>query len=571
LVSGAGLIFRQVGGSTLDGTYAKELTNLKSIHPSLVAVLAALLLLSGLAFFVLHLVLPGDASYPRVNFYELKYGGLVVQPLSPGPQSLQNGDVVMAIDGRSLDQYIQGLFSTQVSDGPATRLDYSVLRGGQTLQLDVPLAAFPLALVMQANWSIFLFIIYLELVSLLVFVLRPRLPAAQLFLLTSSFLFSSALVYYLGLEVGDLRFRWLVILYVWGAVAAYGFALAALVHLMLVFPKRHPILERHPGWVRWIYLGVWLLTILFLMARWASVISPVARLALLVQSTTLMSVVYLPLLLLSTYSNYRTGNTLEKRQLRWIVWSLVITLVPFLLLSLFPSLVGLPFRLSEPLLGVLLWAVPTSFAIAVLRERVFDIDLIINRTLVYVPLTGILAGLYSASVILFQKLFIASTGQKSDAAIVLSTLVLASAFTPFKNSLQNLVDKRFKEPIDTLKELKTFRKQVESVAEVIDTRRVIRRLLDMAMSAFHATCGAIYLERDGELVLAYAAGGWKEGCGILHFPMEQEGVRLGVLILGDRNDQKSYTSEDRNTLQQAVDSVADMIWLNQVGTPAHLG
>ncbi len=374
---------------------------------------------------------------------------------------------------------------------------------------------------------------------------------------------------YLGLEVGNLQYRWLVILYVWGAVADYGFSLAALVHLTLVFPKRHPLLERHPGWVRWIYLGIWPPEIIYLIVRWAAAPSPVERLALLVQGTTLMSVVYLPLMLLSTYSNYRTGNAQEKRQLRWIVWSLFIALVPFLLLSVLPSLVNLPYRLPEPLLGVLWWAIPTSFAIAVLRERVFDIDLIINRTLVYIPLSAILAGLYSASVTLFQKLFIASTGQKSDAAVVISTLVLASTFTPFKNSLQKSVDKRFKEPKDALTELKSFRKQVESVAEVIDTRRTTRRLLDIAVSGFHASCGAIYLERGGELVLAYASDGWKEGCGILQLTLEQEGVHLGVLLLGDRNDQKSYSAEDCKTLQQAVDCVAEMIWLNQVGAQAY--
>jgi hypothetical protein len=277
------------------------------------------------------------------------------------------------------------------------------------------------------------------------------------------------------------------------------------------------------------------------------------------------------LLLLAAYSNYRTGNPQEKRQLRWIVWSLVIALVPFLFLSVLPPLVGLPDQLPEPLLGVLWWALPTSFAIAILRERLFDIDLIINRTLVYVPLTAILAGLYSASVTLFQKLFIASTGQKSDAAVVMSTLVLATAFTPFKNSLQKSVDKRFKEPKDALTELKTFRKKVESVTEVINTPRTTRRLLDMAVSAFHASCGAIYLEKDGELVLEYASGSWKEGRGVLHLPMDQEGVQLGVFMLGGRIDQKSYTPEDCRTLQQVVDCVAEMIWLNPVGTHAHGG
>ena len=76
--------------------------------------------------------------------------------------------------------------------------------------------------------------------------------------------------------------------------------------------------------------------------------------------------------------------------------------------------------------------VPVTLTISILRHRLYDIDLLINRSLVYGALTAILAGLYAASINPFQRLFIAVTGQKSDAAIVLTTLVLASAFTPMR-------------------------------------------------------------------------------------------------------------------------------------------
>jgi hypothetical protein len=69
---------------------------------------------------------------------------------------------------------------------------------------------------------------------------------------------------------------------------------------------------------------------------------------------------------------------------------------------------------------------------------------ILNRALVYIPLTGILGGLYAAGVALFQRLFMTVTGDRSDAAIVITTLVMAGLFTPVKNSLQNFVDRRFK-------------------------------------------------------------------------------------------------------------------------------
>ena len=87
---------------------------------------------------------------------------------------------------------------------------------------------------------------------------------------------------------------------------------------------------------------------------------------------------------------------------------------------------------------------PIAAAIAIMRHRLYNIDSLINRALVYIPLTGILGGLYAAGVALFQRIFVAVTGDKSDAAIVLATLVLASLFTPIKNALQTFVDKRFK-------------------------------------------------------------------------------------------------------------------------------
>jgi hypothetical protein len=80
----------------------------------------------------------------------------------------------------------------------------------------------------------------------------------------------------------------------------------------------------------------------------------------------------------------------------------------------------------------------------VLRHRLYDIDLILNRALVYIPLTGILGGMYAAGVALFQRAFQTVTGDRSDAAVVIVTLVLAGAFTPIRNWLQAFVDHHFK-------------------------------------------------------------------------------------------------------------------------------
>ncbi|HEY8134436.1 MAG TPA: hypothetical protein VIF08_00225 [Candidatus Limnocylindrales bacterium] len=144
---------------------------------------------------------------------------------------------------------------------------------------------------------------------------------------------------------------------------------------------------------------------------------------------------------------YHRSNDRERAQLRWIAVSVVLI-----------ALAGIPFVIvryglqadyatGHALLATALVAgclLPLAAAVAILHHRLYDIDLILNRALVYIPLTGILGGLYAAGVALFQRLFVTVTGDRSDAAVVITTLVLAGMFTPIKNSLQSFVDQRFK-------------------------------------------------------------------------------------------------------------------------------
>src|SRR3990170_4953165 len=92
------------------------------------------------------------------------------------------------------------------------------------------------------------------------------------------------------------------------------------------------------------------------------------------------------------------------------------------------------------------WTTPLlwTIGVAVLRYRLLDIDLIINRTLVYVSLSAILGGLLAASSAVSQRIFVALTGDTSDIAIVLATLVVAGAFTPIQRAVQGVADRYVK-------------------------------------------------------------------------------------------------------------------------------
>jgi hypothetical protein len=154
----------------------------------------------------------------------------------------------------------------------------------------------------------------------------------------------------------------------------------------------------------------------------------------------LLLIVLTPVALLE---RMRRAGPDERLQIRWFVFAGCLVILGFLVDSLYGIVPGLE-ALSVPLTVAAVTALPIAVGIAILRYRLYEIDVIINRTLVYGLLTAVLAGLYTAALALFQRLFVAVTGQGSDLAIVMTLFVLATVFTPIKTSLQTAVDARLK-------------------------------------------------------------------------------------------------------------------------------
>jgi hypothetical protein len=101
--------------------------------------------------------------------------------------------------------------------------------------------------------------------------------------------------------------------------------------------------------------------------------------------------------------------------------------------------------------------VPIAVGIAVLKYRLYEIDIIINRALVYGSLTAILVALYLGGVVLLQWLFVLLTGQRSTLAVVASTLLIAALFNPMRHRIQAFIDRRFyRRKYDAAKTLESF-------------------------------------------------------------------------------------------------------------------
>jgi hypothetical protein len=125
----------------------------------------------------------------------------------------------------------------------------------------------------------------------------------------------------------------------------------------------------------------------------------------------------------------------ERQQLKWFLYA--AALLPLLAFTEFLAAVG------DVIFGLILIALPAAIGVAILRYRLYDIDLIIRRTLIYSLLTVTLALVYFGSVALLQGLFTAVGGRQSAVVVVVSTLAIAALFAPVRRRVQAFIDRRF--------------------------------------------------------------------------------------------------------------------------------
>jgi hypothetical protein len=154
----------------------------------------------------------------------------------------------------------------------------------------------------------------------------------------------------------------------------------------------------------------------------------------------------------SVVVRFRRSRGVERQQMKWFVYAAA-------LLLLAPVEGLLPEIVSNVLFGVVLIALPTTIGIAILRYRLYDIDIIINRTLVYGSLTAMLVLVYVGGVVSLQYAFRALTGQQEQPqlAIVVSTLAIAALFNPLRRRIQAFIDRRFyRRKYDAAKTLEAF-------------------------------------------------------------------------------------------------------------------
>jgi hypothetical protein len=209
-----------------------------------------------------------------------------------------------------------------------------------------------------------------------------------------------------------------------------------------LFPSGHFV----PRWTRWLAL-CW---ILFCGSWIFTAFGPPSWPLPLFNVTVLVLWGSFPVAQLYRYA--RVSDATQRQQTKWVVFGVAVAVAGVLstiftvgaAVDLSPEEVG-PKMLSMLLMDAFMLFIPLSIGIAVLRSRLFDIDVVINRTLVYGSLTAMLALVYFGGVATTEAIFRALTGQEQQPqlAIVVSTLVIAVLFNPLRRRNQTFIDRRF--------------------------------------------------------------------------------------------------------------------------------
>ena len=160
---------------------------------------------------------------------------------------------------------------------------------------------------------------------------------------------------------------------------------------------------------------------------------------------------------------------LERQQIKWFTYATAVATSGALLKYIISEPLDLVWIswVGQALVLIGLAGIPIAMGIAITRYRLYEIDTLINRTLVYGALTATLVALYFVGIVVLQRVFVLLTGQHSTLAVVASTLLIAALFTPLRRSIQGFIDMRFyRRKYDTKKTLQTFSAQLRNETDL---------------------------------------------------------------------------------------------------------
>jgi hypothetical protein len=244
---------------------------------------------------------------------------------------------------------------------------------------------------------------------------------------------------------------------------------------------------------RWTIIPAILWSFSWVTTLWPAMNPTIQAVTQFTQDGPAFIAIILSMIVAQVYRYLRISSPIERQQTKWVVYALAIGLGGFAISLVIANLL-LPASVTNSPTGTLIGntltygcflIIPVGIAAAILRSRLYDIDILIKRTLVYGSLTAILAALYFALVIGAQQLTHRLTGQQvaqQPVVIVLSTLLIAALFTPLRSRLQRGIDQRFyRSRYDAARTLAAFSASLRNEVDLAELNAHLLNVVDQTM------------------------------------------------------------------------------------------
>lgn len=518
-----------------------------------ILVLSGVLLLPALAFLWLRLVTPFDNGLLQPAANPITAKGLVVSPVDAPPAGLKADDLVTHVDGRSLDAWAQTLFEGVLRPDwhVGEKVRYTVVRDGQPRQVDVTLASYPLGEVARRSWGTIVFGLVFFMLAGYVFARRPQMSAAQVLFLSASGVLSST-TWSLGLQVIDFAGGIEFWLYQFTTIAAFMLFWTAGLHFALLFPQPLPIIRR-----RWLLPAMYglpyLALLLYLVVTYYRSAGTLEWLGYWGPTTGLHASVFLALTLVAIVWQYRIHRQgLFRQQLRWLTWATLTSGGVGLIFYLLPPLFGRP-AVDSNVIGVIVLIYPISLSVAILRHNLFDIDTLLNRTMVYGALTAVTATIY---ILIVSTLGVLLQARAEWFATLVATGVVAVLFHPIRERLQRAVNRLMygerDEPFEVLNRLgRHLEETVSPDATLTTIVETVAQALKLPYVALELSAGS-----DMQTVASYG----RPSSHTVAFPLLHQNAPVGQLLVAPRASDEPF-SEAENRLLRSI--------ARQAGTAVH--
>ena len=271
-----------------------------------------------------------------------------------------------------------------------------------------------------------------------------------------------------------------------------------LVFLPLLFPNGH-LLTR-----RWRFVS-WLAALMILLSMLTSqlvYVGPASSASFWSNLGSFINLLELPLTIAALASlvlRFRQARERERQQIKWLAYG--TTIMVMLIVGgvlLLPNLNGL-FQL---IFSIAIICLPLSIGISILRHQLYDIDVLINRTLVYATLTALLALIYFGLIFALQDLLGAIIKFNNDVTIVISTLSIAALFQPLRARLQRVIDRRFyRRKYDAARTLAAFSATLRDEVDLYQLRQHLLTILEETVQPTHVS---LWLRKDEQRTTPHA-------------------------------------------------------------------